>query len=405
LFLSILLAISTRITHAQAPAAGASVTVQTADAIDSSADPAGKQYRATVTKAVDAGNGVTIPQGAIAAVTLVKNASAGWTTQIVSVAINGRQVAVTGASTSLTGATQSAAGNALGSINSVLGGFGQHLNAPASATAMATGQRVVLPPGSTLSFVLSQPPAGSPATPAVAAASEPVAAPGQDWWMCRYRDVTNPSNPALGSRMYYALFPTSATVPNGLNAHFNAYVQQNYQMNDHNNSGNGYCRRFSNDAATRANSMDMLLKQFASSNIESIHIDWADTPAQDAAIDAKLAAAAAATPRPAATASGGPFISCSTSGGAGIDTYLTGVFQTTRPVQHLPSGGNLVDQSVLDDFYAYLKQKGYSFKPGSNYGCDVQPTEAAAKAAQHKRAYEGGACSTCGKIVETGWKE
>ena len=71
----------------------------------------------------------------------------------------------------------------------------------------------------------------------------------------------------------------------------------------------------------------------------------------------------------------------------------------------MPSGGNLVDQGILDRFYAYLTQKGYNFKPGSNYGCDVSPTEAAAKAAQHKRAYEGGACSTCGKIVETGWKD
>jgi hypothetical protein len=135
-----------------------------------------------------------------------------------------------------------------------------------------------------------------------------------------------------------------------------------------------------------------------------VPVDFTDTPAQAAAATA-AAAPSAATPRPTAASTGGPFISCSTSGGAGIDTYLTGVFQTTRPVRHLPSGGNLVDQSVLDDFYAYLKQKGYNFKPGSNYGCDVSPTEAAAKAAQHKRAYEGGACSTCGKIVETGWKE
>ncbi|MGD0480999.1 MAG: hypothetical protein ABSA42_12575 [Terracidiphilus sp.] len=106
-----------------------------------------------------------------------------------------------------------------------------------------------------------------------------------------------------------------------------------------------------------------------------------------------------------AAPAGGPFISCSTLGCAGIDIYLTGVFQTTKPVRHLPSGGNLVDQSILNDFYAYLTQKGYKFKPGSNYGCDVSPTEAAAKAAQHKRAYEGGPCSNCGKIVETGWTE
>jgi hypothetical protein len=133
-----------------------------------------------------------------------------------------------------------------------------------------------------------------------------------------------------------------------------------------------------------------------------VPVDFTDTPAQAAAANAAPVTAAS---RPTAASTGGLFISCSTSGGAGINTYLTGVFQTTRPVRHLPNGGNLVDQSVLDDFYAYLKQKGYNFKPGSNYGCDVSPTEAAAKAAQHKRAYEGGGCSNCGKIVETGWKD
>jgi hypothetical protein len=102
--------------------------------------------------------------------------------------------------------------------------------------------------------------------------------------------------------------------------------------------------------------------------------------------------------------SGGPFISCSTSGGAGINTYITGVFQTKYPVKYLPSGGYLVDQSVLDRFYAYLTKKGYHFKPGSNYGCVVEPSKAQAEAAQHKR-YESGGCSNCGKVVETGWKD
>jgi hypothetical protein len=133
----------------------------------------------------------------------------------------------------------------------------------------------------------------------------------------------------------------------------------------------------------------------------------AQSAAAPAASPAPVPAAAPSAPPTASSAPslGGPFISCSTSGGAGIDTYLTGVFQTTLPVRHLPSGGNLVDQTILDRFYAYLKQKGYNFKPGSNYGCDVSPTEQAARAAQHKRAYEGGGCSTCGKTVETGWKD
>jgi hypothetical protein len=146
------------------------------DTVDSGNDPAGKQYRASVTKAVDAGNGVTIPQGAVAAVTLAKNSNgSGWTTQLVSVTINGQPVAVASGPASVTSAAQSAAGNAVSSINSVLGGFGHHVNAPAAATAIATGQRVVLPPGTTLTFVLSQPPASgsggstAPAAPAPAA--------------------------------------------------------------------------------------------------------------------------------------------------------------------------------------------------------------------------------------------
>ena len=113
------------------------------------------------------------------------------------------------------------------------------------------------------------------------------------------------------------------------------------------------------------------------------------------------------------------FISCSTSGGAGIDTYYTGVFEIGAKPGRSPHPPNtpgayfgetwmvpaVLSQTVLDHFYVYLTQKGYKFKPGSSSACDVAPTAAAAQAAQHKRAYEGGGCSTCGKVVETGWKD
>ena len=114
--------------------------------------------------------------------------------------------------------------------------------------------------------------------------------------------------------------------------------------------------------------------------------------------------AAVATPPSKVASTSAPFIACATSGGAGIDAFVTGVFQSKYPVKYLPSGGYLVDQSVLDRFYAYLTRKGYHFKPGSNYGCVVEPTEAQAKAAEHKR-YENGGCSNCGKVVETEWKD
>ncbi len=67
------------------------------------------------------------------------------------------------------------------------------------------------------------------------------------------------------------------------------------------------------------------------------------------------------------------FISCSTSGGAGIDTYFTSVFQTVlklKPPRGPGSGaffvnGKTIDpasiQVILDHFYTYLTQKGYKF--------------------------------------------
>ena len=139
-----------------------------------------------------------------------------------------------------------------------------------------------------------------------------------------------------------------------------------------------------------------------------VTVDWTDTPAQAAASNAAIAAASATAP--AASSSGAPsgngsFIACSTSGGAGIDTYLTAVFQTAKPVRRLPNGGYSVDQAILDRFYAYLTAQGYKFKPGSGAGCAVAATAAEAETAKHKRYYEGGGCSTCGKTVETGWKD
>lgn len=138
---------------------------------------------------------------------------------------------------------------------------------------------------------------------------------------------------------------------------------------------------------------------------QAVPVDFSDTPAQQAA--ATHVAGAPATPATASASTGGPFISCSTQGGAGFDIYVTGIFQTTKPVKYLPNRAKVVDQSVLDDFYAYLTQKGYKFKRGSNEGCDVSPTEAAAIAAQHTRIYGGsGSCGYCGaKVVETGWKD
>lgn len=115
---------------------------------------------------------------------------------------------------------------------------------------------------------------GAPGAQAQAAAG--AAAPGQVWWMCRFQDPKDPAKPALGSRMYYALFPADAGAngPNGITSRFNAYVQQKYPVHADVSGGKGFCVRVSNDAASRENSMNMFLKQWAASNIESINTNW-----------------------------------------------------------------------------------------------------------------------------------
>ncbi|MGA3034264.1 MAG: hypothetical protein ABSD70_13335 [Terracidiphilus sp.] len=139
---------------------------------------------------------------------------------------------------------------------------------------------------------------------------------------------------------------------------------------------------------------------------KAVAVDFTYTPTQ-AGTSSAPATPAPSAPRPTTASTGGPFISCSTQGGGGAVIYVTGIFQTTKPVKSTPSGWKYVDQSVLDDFYAYLTQKGYKFKPGSNSSCDVSPTEAAAQTAQHTRIHGGpGSCGFCGnKVVETGWTE
>jgi hypothetical protein len=459
----------TRALHAQAPAAGTTVAVKMLDAVDSSSDPAGKQYRASVTKAVTASNGVAIAQGAAATVTLT-NSGSGYTAQLSSITLNGQPVAVTSGSASVTGA-QSAASSAINSVGSV---FGHHVSAPSAVTAVATGQRVVLPPGITLTFVLSQPPAASPAAPTAPAAPAgqpviassapasstpapnpapgppPAVAPGQHWWMCQYVDPKDLYKPVLGSRIYFSVFPAFPSSAASLGEvggmaystamvkHFIGYVRQNYKVTDlpENPTGQytgqfgGRCKRSSDDAATRANGMDMMQKQWASSTppIEAIQVNFADTPAEDAAIDAKLAGAATASATAAATptaAANQNYVWChsawvGTTGTklpTGTVLYFSDVFAGTIPPP--PSGATTggktgngwaevnASTTFQPPFFAFL-QKKYGFKDAGNYpvSCSASdpPTLAGLQNAQkHKQEFVDMTKQLNGQVVETGW--
>jgi hypothetical protein len=551
--------------------ASVSVSVKMIDLADSGSDPGGKQYRASVTKLVSAGNGAAVPAGSAAIVTLAQTPN-GWAAQLSSLTIAGQAVPVTSVSANVTSTAQSAAASAANTVGSVLGGFGHRATPPAAVTAVASGQRVILPPGVTITFVLAAPPSpaatadtapapppspeasaapttrspipaptASPsaaptrsAIPAPTAASSPAGGSGNSsggltaMEICFSNPPPNPSDLNYRTQYLTAVFEVPVdslgAVP-AIEPAFSAYLKATYNYPsagitcqpiwtitdaqaaqkkiasgrdtaklkmvntgwrygqpplasgqsgfDPLASGPGgldltqhrlttyFCTLlapggttmvappgpanqtayispiFQADWDSAAVSMaydvyirDNYVHDLSLSDLSprctaqspafqammhpnagvsklithKVPVDWTYTPAQGAAAHVAAAQAASATASTASSA-GGPFISCSTSGGAGIDTYLTGVFQTTHPVRHMPNGANVVDQSVLDRFYAYLTQKGYNFKPGSGSNCAVGRTEAEAEAAKHKRYYEGGGCSTCGKTVETGWKD
>jgi hypothetical protein len=140
------------------PPAGTVITVRMLEPVDSSSGAQGREYLASVTQSMDAGNGVVIPRSAPATVTLVQTAD-GWVAQLTSVMIVGQKVPVTSVSATL------GAGAGAGSTSAVLAKL---------AGRAASGPHVVLPAGTEVRFVLGdaiaeQAPSPPPASPVTAA--------------------------------------------------------------------------------------------------------------------------------------------------------------------------------------------------------------------------------------------
>ena len=139
--------------QSSATAAGTTLAVRIAEAVDSSKDGMGHQYHGVVTKAASAG-GVTIPQGSMAIVMLSKNQS-GWVAQVHSVVVKGQTISVSSGPATLMNSAQNMAAGAMNTVGSLFGGFKKRTGPAATADAVASGNRVVLPPGTQLRFVLN----------------------------------------------------------------------------------------------------------------------------------------------------------------------------------------------------------------------------------------------------------
>ncbi len=146
--------------QSNATAAGTTLVVRIMEAVDSAKDGMGHQYRGIVTQAADAAS-VTIPRGSPAVVILAKNQS-GWAAHLQSVMVKGQTIPVSSGPATLMnsslGSAQNMASGAMNTVSSALGGFGfghKKPHAPSEAEAVASGNRVVLPPGTQLHFVLN----------------------------------------------------------------------------------------------------------------------------------------------------------------------------------------------------------------------------------------------------------
>jgi hypothetical protein len=148
------------------------VVVRLVDNVNSANAPAGKQYRAVVTEAVTAGS-VTIPRDAMAKLTLAPTAD-GFTTQLVSLTIDGQATVVTSTSVTAESGIEAAAKKVGGFIKGLAKGNGA---TKAGDAVSAGGARVALPPGTQLKFLTMIPQPGSGAAAASAATASPAPAP------------------------------------------------------------------------------------------------------------------------------------------------------------------------------------------------------------------------------------
>jgi hypothetical protein len=137
------------------------LVVRMIDAIDSSRDAQGKEYRAVVTKDASAGL-MAIPKGSPAKIVLVRTAS-GWLTQLIAVNIYGSEAEVTSRSATVNGLVPGAAGGVVGVATGLLGGFGRK-KASAPANPVVSGEQVNLVPGTEVQFTLGPPQVPIPAT-------------------------------------------------------------------------------------------------------------------------------------------------------------------------------------------------------------------------------------------------
>jgi hypothetical protein len=364
------------------------IAVKMVDLVDSSRDPAGKQYRAGLVRPVNIGNGVIIAQGSAATVTLVRNGS-GWNVQLSSLVIKDHVTTVTSnAGTVIGAAAQSNVANAANAANSVLGSLGRKPNTYSPVAVVANGERVILTPGISLSFVLNAVPVvPAPSSTPTPVAQQPAAttagqsAPAQAqkqqgggwWWYCQAGQYVT------GVFFYPTDITERPEVDSAIQAAWRNHAKREYPRYE--DWGYAGCQLGGTDQAStqtihdhmRAHQKDVIGK-------DVIDVDWKYVPGQD-------------TPPPPSLA-----VSYCASDTNKPPIYFSDIFAT-----NIPLSGGVTTTNIGNAFNQYLKEK-YAYKTFSNFpvGCPVFRSTSDAEAS--KQALEAQWKRANTQIIETGWK-
>jgi hypothetical protein len=279
--------------------------------------------------------------------------------------------------------------------------------------AVAAGQRVVLPPGTQLQFVLG----GAPAAPSAAAlaapgGAAPAASQPRSAYFCQ---ASWPDNASFPSAYYYTdVFPAAANLAPVQDA-WRLYLAKAYSGRFNLKYYSAWCsdagppkpgQTYEQSVRNEANA-----KAFKAHNVEVVHANWEYTPDQAAAAPAKPAQTAAPAPgaaNPATTSSG--------AGGNAIAYCWSDLSQSPAYFSEAIDTGvrdsslhGLVLSDVGGDFtQAFLKflERKYSYRNNSdpNHPAWCASFNDGAQAQADKQGKQAYAKQHNLQIVETGWR-
>lgn len=266
--------------------------------------------------------------------------------------------------------------------------------------------RITVPPHLVPLFLLMFLLASVASTPSLHAQTQP------SYTLCRYQGQQD-AHPII---YVTPIIRSTSALAADISQNFNKYMTASYDLSKI-QYGRGYCQQVSASADQQAYTLSQLQAQWTASKTVVTNIDWTDTPAENAAVDAKMAASAAAAAVPTAAADQ-HYVFCNSARVevAGGVEYFSDIFPAvTLPEQAAGggkggNGGNHVNAvaAFQRPFFAFL-QKTYGYKDSGNYPTECAigypPTAGGLQQAQAaKKQLQDLARQHKAQIVETGWK-